>query len=218
MRRVYHLLALLGLIFLFAAGGMAGFLFSTGRLNAERLGQIGQVLRGEYPRPVAAATQPASRPAPPPMPSRAEIARLQAQKELIELLSERARQELDQRRALNQQIQLDVTRKLEQIEARGRQFQEEKKKTAEQANMGGFEKELEWFSTIDPKKAKDLLIGRKEADAALILTRLEPNRVKRIVDACKTPEEMSWIGRILNQLHVMEIPTAGVEGPAAAAK
>src|SRR5690606_24372804 len=109
----------MALVNLFALAGFVGFLFATGRLNAERMDQIAVVLRGEFPQPVVPATQPATQPAePPPQPSRAEIARPQAKQEYYRLVSERSRREMEQRRALNQQIRLDVTRQLEEIEAR----------------------------------------------------------------------------------------------------
>lgn len=219
MKRVYHILALMALIFTFAAAGLAGFMFATGRLNAERIDQMALVLRGEFPKPAVAASQPASQPAPPPQPSRAEIARIQAQKEYYELITERARRELEQRRALNQQIQLDVTRQLEEMESGRKSAEQQKQATAQQANLGGFEKELEWFGSIDPKKAKELLIQRKDADAVAILVRLDSIKIKKIVDSCKSAEEMAWIGRILNQIHNMDsVSAAGVDGPAAASK
>jgi hypothetical protein len=221
MKRIYHILALIALVAVFALAGFTGFLFGTGRLSAQRVDQIAMVLRGEFPKPAAApASQPATQPAPPaPQPSRAEIARMQAQKEYYELAGERLRAEADQRRQLNQRIQLDITRESEHLEARR---QEEDKARPRKpgpptpAQSQAMEKELEVFSTMDPKLARDLLMNRKEPDAIQLFMQLEPNRVKKIVDACKTEEERTWIGRILNQLHNMDSERAdGVDGPAA---
>src|SRR5690242_3092354 len=107
MSRLYHLLALIALINLFAIAGLAGYLFASGRLNTERVDQIAKVLRGEFPMTQPASSQPASSPSP-VEPSRAEIERLRAQREYYDLVSERHRRELEDRERLNQTIQLDV--------------------------------------------------------------------------------------------------------------
>lgn len=222
MRRIYHLLALTALVAVFALAGFAGFLFTTGRLNAERVDQIAMVLRGQFPKPVTAApaSQPATQPAAPAVqPSRAEIARLQAQKEYYELAGERLRAEAEQRRTLNQRIQLDITHQSEQAEARRQEEEKGKPRPSAlptPAQNEAMAKELEVFSTMDPKLARDLLMKRKEPDAIQLFMQLEPNRVKKIVDACKTEEERNWVGRILSQLHNMDSERAeGVDGPAA---
>jgi pyruvate/2-oxoglutarate dehydrogenase complex dihydrolipoamide acyltransferase (E2) component len=222
MKRIYHILALTALVAVFALGGFAGFLFATGRLNAERVDQIAKVLRGEFPKAVAAAptSQPTSQPAAPTMqPSRSEIARMQAQKEYYELAGERLRAEAEQRRTLNQRIQLDITRQAEETEARRQETEKAKPRPAASPTPSQSEaaaKELEVFSTMDPKLARDLLMKRKEPDAVQLFLQLEPNRVKKIVDACKTEEERTWIGRILSQLHNMDSDRAdGVDGPTA---
>ena len=80
-------------------------------------------------------------------------------------------------------------------------------------------KELEVFGSMDPKMARDLLMKRKEPDAIQLFMELEPARVKKIVDACKTEDERAWIGRILNQLHNMDSERAdGVDGPTASSR
>jgi hypothetical protein len=117
MKRLYHLLALLALINLFAIGGLVGYLFASGRLNEERVNQIAMVLRGEFPTTQPAeTTQPAAVEPPPPEPSQVEIARIRAQKEYFELVAQRHQRELEDRRTLNEQIRLDVIRKLDEIE------------------------------------------------------------------------------------------------------
>jgi hypothetical protein len=224
MKRLYHILCLMALIGVFTLGGFIGFLFATGRLNAQRIDQIAMVLRGESPQQAVAASRPATQPTPPaPQPSRAEIARLQAQKEYFELAGERLKAEAEQRRMLNERIRLDLTRQLEENQTRRQETPEEKKRPlARPANPEeetGLDKELEIFGSMDPKLARDLLMKRKEPDAIQLLMRLEPVRVKKIVDACKTEDERNWIGRILNQIHNMDSETAnGVDGPNASSR
>jgi hypothetical protein len=222
MKRLYHVLSLLALVYFFATAGFIGFLFGTGRLDAERIDRMAAALRGEALKPAAAASQPASQPAPVALSSRAEIARMQEQRESLELLGERARREIEQRQALDRQIQLEVTRQIEEIQARRNELQENKKKSSgrqQVAQSNGLEREVELLSSVEPKNARDLLMQRKEPDAVQVLMRMETNRVKKIVDACKTDGEKAWIGRILNQIHNMDTAVAnGVDGPDASSR
>ncbi|NLX22851.1 MAG: hypothetical protein GXY55_14460 [Phycisphaerae bacterium] len=200
MKRLYHGLALIALINLFAVGGLVGYLFASGRLNEERLNQIGEVLRGEYPRPEAVATQPAE-PPPPPQSSREEIATMQARRDFYQLVGERHRRESADRADLEDSVHLRILRRLEEIEQRNQEFQQQKQEFVKQSEQEGFTQVLEMYSTMDPKQAKDLLrLKEKEADVVRIIMQMDPNRRKRIINACKTEDERLWIGRILNQI------------------
>jgi hypothetical protein len=215
MRRLYHILALIGLINLFAVGGLAGFLFISGRLNAQRVDQIGVVLRGEFPTSQPATTQPAQAAAR-PEPSKAEIARMAAQREYFELVAKRHEREMNDKHSLNQEIQLQVQQEREEIEKKKAEFEAQRKKVLEQSQQDGFARTLELYSTMDPNKAKDLLrspANTKDADVVQLLMQMDASRAKKIVNACKTPEELAWIGRILNQINNVNQAGGGVDGP-----
>ncbi len=210
------MLALLALIHLFAIAGLVGYLFASGRLNAERVNQMAMVLRGEFPKPQP-ASQPASAPAP-PEPSRAEIERLRSQREYYELVAERHQRELDDRRRVNQTIQLNVSREMEAIERQKAELAERIRKLAEQSGQDGFAQVVEMYSSMDPVKAKELLyrssISRNSVvEAATILSRMDENRSKKIFNACKTPGELEWVQRILAQIQQSSVTGAGVDGP-----
>jgi hypothetical protein len=205
MKRLYHLLALLAFANLFAVAGLVTYLLSSGRLNAERADQIAKVLRGEWPEAQAPASQPAPPPAPPEA-SRAEIARVQAQKEFHELIADRHKREMEDRLGLNQSIRLQVMRDLEQLETRREDFKKEKELFLQETAQLGFEKELELFSKMDPVLAKDLLASRKDADVVQLLSRMDTNRAKKIIDACKKSQaDKTWIGRIVEQIPKLDL-------------
>ena len=214
MRRLYHMIALLALINLFAIGGLVGFLFATGRLNAERVHQVAMVLRGERPQADVPTTQPVQ-PESPAQRSREEIARIQAQKEYYTLIAGRYQRELEDRRALNQGIQHDVLLKLEQIEAKQKAFHQDRQKVLAQTQQDGFQQVLDMYSSMTPKLARDLIrSGMKDPDAVRLLMAMDENARKNIINACKTDEERLWIGRILNQIQKLTSePTNGVDGP-----
>jgi len=213
LKKLYHILALMALVNLFALAGLIGYLFSSGRLNAERIDQIGEVLRGEYPVPEVASTQPAEEQTAPQR-SRQEIAAARERRERLQLASERLKRESADRETLDQSVQLQVLRQLEEIERREQRLANQKTAFVTQKEQEGFVKALEIYSSMDPKLAKDLLKSReKDADVVRLLTRMEPSRCKKIVNACKSPEEKFWIGRILIQLEKQNKTQAnGVDG------
>lgn len=215
MKRVYHILALMALINLFAVAGLIGFLVYSGKLTRERADQIAAILRGEELAGAssAAASQPAATTTA-PAGSRETIARDQARKELYALMAERHLREMEDRRLLNQQIQLDVNRQLEKIEQDKKSFEEQRQELAEVNRQDGFERELALFNSIDPKNARDQLKMRKDADAVLLMMKMDEGRARKVVDACKTDDEKLWIGRILIQMQKQDtLSDSGVDGP-----
>lgn len=200
LKKLYHGLALLAMINFFAIVGLVGYMFASGKLTEERMNQIGEVLRGEYPEPEVAATQPVEVVATPKR-SREEIAAIQAQREFYELVGERLQREIADRSVLNESIQLEVLRRLEEIEKKNEQFEQQREAFQEETEQEGFTQALEMYSSMDPKLAKDLLRNKeKEADVVRLFMAMDPNRRKKIVNSCKTQEDKVWIQRILDRI------------------
>lgn len=202
-KRLYQIVAWLALANLFAVAGLVGYLVASGRLDAERVDQIAMVLRGEFPEPQTAETQPAMAEAP-PQTSREELKELQARKRFYELIAERQQRELADRSALNQSIQMDVNRQLENIEAKEQEFEQNKKETTELLAEDGFKESLEIFSSMDPKLAKEVLMDRKDADVVRVFMEMDEIRRKKIINTCKTAEEQDWISRVLTQMVALD--------------
>ena len=204
MKRLYHILAILALINLFTLAGFLGYLFAAGKLNAERVEQIAIVLRGEFPKPEE-ETAAAAAPAEVPEASQEEIARLQAKQERYTLIAERHKRELDDRRTLAQATQVESLRLIDEIDRKDEAFKQTRKTALDEERQAGLAKELELFATMAPAMAKDLLKTRKDADAARILSEMDVNRAKKIIDACgKSEEDKIWIGGIVEQIPEME--------------
>jgi flagellar motility protein MotE (MotC chaperone) len=106
-----------------------------------------------------------------------------------------------QRQALNDSVQLEVLRRIEEIEKKNQRFEQEKKEFRQQSEQEGFAQALDMYSTMDPKLAKELLRTKeKDADVVQLLMQMDPNRRIKIVNACKTPADRAWIRRILDQI------------------
>lgn len=217
MKRLYHILALLALIHLFALAGFVGYLFLSGRLNSGKIEQIALVMRGQSPtsQPATQPSAPAAAPQPSVQPTLAQMQRVEAEKEFFALVAQRHQREMDDRRALNEKMQLDIMKKLEELERGKQELKEQQKKLQEQSEQEGFSRILEMFENMEPQIAKNLLRNQtKEADAVQLLMGMDTGRARKIINACKTPEEQLWIGRILNQINNLnKLPGGGVDGP-----
>ncbi len=215
LKRFYHLLALLAMINLFAVAGLIGYLFATGRLNAERVEQMAVVLRGEFPasQPAATATQPAERDEK-PQGSGEEIAEHREKKELLALQDSRRARELRDRDLLDKRIQLETRQLLEKLERKENELRQQKQVLEKEGEQAGFERQLDLLSKTEPKLAMQLLKNQiKEPDAVQLLMKMDENRVKAIINACKKEDDKAWIGRILNQIGKYGSSTApGVDG------
>jgi hypothetical protein len=219
LKRFYHLLALLAMINLFAVVGLVAYLFGSGRLNAERADQIAMVLRGEFPasQPAVASTRPADAE---DKPQRAgqEIADRRDEKELLDLVRGRRERELRDRDILDQRIQLETRQLLEKLEKKEKELQQQKQVLSTEGEQAGFERQLSVLSKVEPKLALQLMKSQmKEPDAVQLMMKMDENRVKAIVNACKTEDDKVWIGRILNQIGKYgNTAAAGVDGSGAA--
>jgi hypothetical protein len=218
LKRFYHLLALLAMINLFAVVGLVTYLFTSGRLNAQRVGQIAVVLRGEFPssQPAVAATQPA-RQEENPQGAGEELVRQHDQKELIELTRSRREREIRDRDVLDQRIQLEMRQTLEKLEKKEKELQKAKQVLSSAGEEAGLEKQITLLSRVEPKLALQIMKGQmKEPDAVQLIMKMDENRVKAIVNACKTEDDKVWIGRILNQIgNYGSTAAAGMESPGA---
>lgn len=213
MRRILRLLSVLSLVVVLAAGGLAGFLLATGRLTAERIDQIAAILRGES-LVAATTTAPAPTEEVKPQTATKQIAHDQAQQEMLALLADRRLRELEDRSRLNERIHFEVTQKLEEIQRREAEFAEQRKKLAQQSTRDGFEAEQGIVASIDPTRARELLMMmEKDADVVRLVLAMEADRRKKIFNTCKTPQEMGWARRILDQLRSHGIDRADAEAP-----
>lgn len=218
LKRFYHLLALLAMINLFAVIGLIAYLVASGRLTPERVNQIAVVLRGEFPttQPAVASTRPAGS-GEEPQAAAEEIARRQETRELAELVRNRREREIRDREVLDQRIQLETRQLLEKLEKKEKELQQQKQALTAEGEQAGFDRQLNILSKVEPKLALHLMKSQmKEPDVVQLVMKMDENRVKAIVNACKTEEDKAWIGRILNQVGNYGNTTAtGVEGSGA---
>ena len=201
LKRLFNMLVLVALVNLFALIGFAGYLFASGRLNEDRINQMARVLRGELDEEDASTTQPSESEEEPPIRSAVEIAKANERSRYNELMSERHLRQIEDRRRLGEDTRIEVDRLLEEIGQREARVQKQLEAVRQEKELAGFEKQLEVYAKLEPKRAKDLMMKEMtEADVVHLLMAMDESKVVKIGNACKTDEELNWIGRILNQI------------------
>lgn len=199
VKRVLQIVSGLALVNLVVLIGLTGFLFGTGRLDAERIDQIGEVLKGNWPAddgPDVATTLAAA----PAQDSSAKIHRDEEIEEILRRRFDRQRREIADQRALVDAARLVVLRQREGFEQEKHAWEQAKLAWQRERQMDGFAKELEYLSSIKSKQAKELLRLKADPDVVKVLMEMDTRKGKKIVDECKTPEERAWIARILEQI------------------
>jgi len=213
VKRLYRALVLLAMIHLFAIVGFVVYLFASGRLNPDRVEQLAGVLRGEFDKQEVAATQPALL-AEAPIASEEEIRRLAARKEFYSLVADRRVRELEDRGALDKRIKFEADTLLEEIQQTKKDFSKTRQDTMDRDERAGFERQLTLLAKSDSRKAKDLLKDQfDQADVIRLLMAMDENRAKGIVNACKSDNDLIWIGGILNQMGRRKAQPTGGSDP-----
>lgn len=219
MKRLFNMLVLVALVNLFSLIGFVGYLFTSGRLNEDRVNQMAMVLRGEFDEEETPTTQPSEEEEETPIRSAEEIANANERSRYSELLSERHLRQIEDRRRLGDDTRIEVDRLLDEIEQREERVQQQIKAVQQESELAGFEKQIEVFAKLEPKRAKDLLMKEmKEADVVHMLMAMDVGKTSKIANACKTDEELVWIGRILNQIGQVQNSATGVDGSTAASE
>lgn len=207
--KIFNLLAVISIATVLALGGMAGFLFGSGRLNQPRIEKIAAVLRGELDddtdSPEAAATtQPAE--ADDGVGGRRSAEAIKFARyddERRRAILERAEADVRaQRDLLNQALQ-NLVNSQESLDRDKEEWQKRRKKLSQEQQDKGFLKELEYLKRLSASQAKMHVIQtwkKHRADAVRLFNALKPKDGQRILDEFETPEELQIMHELLEQL------------------
>ncbi len=220
IRKLYHLLAILGIAGTLGGGALIGALFATGQLDAQRVDAIASILRGEAP--AAPASQPAaSAPAQPEAaavamraPSAEEIARQQRETQLRRLALERSTADLRAQQELLGQAMHELIVRGEQFDQKRTDWLAQREKLMDESRDSGFAREVELLSTLAPKQAKEHLVRtwrKNKADAVRIMNALSTSKAKALLSQLKTPEETEVLHELMEQLRTQDATTLAPE-------
>ncbi len=204
LRRTYDGIVLFALLNMLGLGALVAVLVSSGAVDAEKVRTIVSILRGEDT--AAALEQPddstvvAEEPAEPAVGADA-IAEAQRSAQIARLESDRIKAELDQRLALNNSILLRVTTERERFWKEREAAQKKEALSKKRRRDTGFRKQLDIIEALKPKVAVEHLLALPDADeASRILLQMDTRKAKKIVEAAKTPGQLSRMKVILQRV------------------
>lgn len=212
--RLVNITGLLALALVLAGAGFGGYLYGTGRLNAQRVDLLAAVLRGELDDHAAGdqAEQAGDAAAPEEVRARSgEEVRAQRKREHLERLEiERALADLGAQRRLLDTAMHEIVQAQEQLTAERQDFRHEKVEVRDQAYEEGFRQELGIVASLKPAQAKEHLVRvyrSRPNDAVRLLQALEERQVTRILEQFKSPAELDIQTDLLERIR-----TQGMQG------
>ncbi|MEK6797733.1 MAG: hypothetical protein AABZ12_02075 [Planctomycetota bacterium] len=205
IRKTWDLAALFVVLNVISLLGVAAYLVGTGALTAETGRRVLAALRGESAAKLMQA-------APPPVvlpkglfarTDQVDNADAEAQMdiEILQREAERVKVELDQRLVLSNSILLKVKTEREEFKAEREAAVRRDEQTRNLVRDEGFEKQIAIFEALSPKVAVQHLISMNNPEeAAKVLTALDADRARKIVEAAKRGSEMSQMQAILQRI------------------
>jgi hypothetical protein len=213
--KLFNTAAVVSLATLIAGGGFAGYLFATGKLDAQRLELIADVIRGKLDAPPGPPSngEPSSADAAggpeaaeqPTRPSAEEAQARRQREDMASLRLERAQADLLAQRRMLEQVVQHVVHEQEKLATDRKAFELEKKERDEALVDVGFERELELLSGLKSSQAKEHIIESwktRKADAVRLMMKLEPRKARRILDQMRSPEEQQIMSDLLEEIRL----------------
>jgi hypothetical protein len=204
-KRVYGYASLLATINAVVLIGLAVYLFATGGIDADGLRRAAHALRDESvpTLPAVTAAAPVALPGQTQHESQVDNLAVKAQMdvEILHREAERVKVELAQRLALNKGILVEVQNERDAFR-REQELQKRRQEESEkQSRDEGFERQIQIFQTLSPKVAVQHLLAMSDPDeAARILTAIDSDRARKIVEAARRDPELSQMQMILQKV------------------
>ncbi|MEE9296674.1 MAG: hypothetical protein V3W34_17155 [Phycisphaerae bacterium] len=188
IRTTYHWIAALALLHLLALGAGVGYLFGTGKLDAQRVRAAVGVLWGEQEQITEAE---------PVEPAVDQVVHHRQQgmvnDEIERRTAERYRTQVEQRLKFVNAARLEVDRRREEFEAQVEKDRQARKLRAERESVAGYAKEIEIIAALSPKTALEQIMTMDDAEAARVMFQLDTRKVKKIIEAAKTDVDRARI-------------------------
>jgi hypothetical protein len=201
LKRMLISLAILSMINLAALIAGAAYAGKQGWFKRDRLREALMALNGAKRETPTPTTLPAEEAPATEAPPGERIRRSTDTEQIARTDLDRRVREIQDGWAMLERQQIALVQARESFEAQKKEYEEVLARRAAAAGDDGLKRELEILSGVKAKEAKELLKQKKEADVVRILMTMEERKARKIVSECKTDEERSWIGRILEKLH-----------------
>lgn len=226
MKRLWDVLMLTMALNFLAVAGVVGWLYQSGRLDRQRVGQIKLVL---FPPP---ATQPAATEQVPSDPTTQPTLVLETllahrgnmtageQVDFVRKTFDERQAELEQKESMLHDLQTQIDQAQAKLSSDRQSFEAERKRFADEQQQAkklaadqGFQDALALYSGMPAKQAKSLFLTLGDDVVKNYLEAMDQGTAAKIIKEFKTPDELEHIHRILEKIRQAD-STAAAAGPA----
>lgn len=182
-KMLYTTAALLAILHVVGLLGAAGYLYAKGRLTADKVRAVADILLSEDP---GAADEEDRQERPKAEAARSEeaIAREQDQEEMVRRTAERKLSELHQKQVAVNLLMQKVTEDIEKLDVDRVAFEGQKQERVKKEQDEGFKKTLALLETAGPDSAKVLLFqGADTEEAARLLLQMKTRKGMKTIEA-----------------------------------
>ena len=214
IKKTFRIMAGLSLLHVLAAGGLVGWLVQSGRLDAERVRQVVDlVMNGPEPDTPKAEDDQPERKAQPKTRSTVLTDRDRITADEIRWRNtDRYRTQLEQRLRFINLARVDLDRQRDQLKREREKFEAQKRRQQQLAESAGHQKELQIIKALKPGVALEQIMTMTDADAARLMYELDNRRVKKIFEAARSGDEKKKVTAVRKLIG--DFKTAGTSEPA----
>ena len=199
LKKLYHMVGLLGITTMLSLLGLVGFLLVGDRLTEENAAVLGRMLRGE---PLIPATQPATT-QPADIVERslggidAAAAAEQANREVENLVHQQAMMEMQQYKDMIASRETEIIQQRRELAEARKKWAEEIKAAQGKRESKAFKAQIKLFESLPAKRLKAILEGMDEAEAAECLTAMKAQSRADVIGRFKTAADQKLLQRLL---------------------
>lgn len=207
MDKLRQLFGIFAISTMLASGGFVGWLFYSGKLNAERVETIAAVLRGEHDAAETDVVEPEEA-----APEPAEAARAMSAEELRQMrlrqreMRARADRELrnvEAQRELLESARADLLAAEERFADRKASWLETQQKLAQESEDAGFQQQVSTLERLSAKQGKSFIEAQwpqNQGEMLRLLAALKPSKRAEILAQFKDPSEIATLNQILEAI------------------
>ncbi len=203
LRKTYDAVALFSVLNILVLIGMVAFLVGGGVIDGDKVQAIAAVIRGDVIEPEAVVEKEESlveqveNPGTGPL----SFSASQIEREILQRESQRYKEELKQRLALNNSILLRISTERESFRKERESAAKRDLEEVKRREGVGFSKQLDIYNQLAPRVAVQHMLAMKNPDdAANVLLQIPSKKAKKIVEAAKRGDDLQKMMDILRRV------------------
>ena len=201
--KLFHGLAMLGIVVMLSLLGLVGWMQATGRLSEANRVALLKILRGVSLAEEAPATAEADLAAegePAAVAVATQLAVSQQAADLADRLIEQRKEELAHETRLLASLQRRIIAERDELRKERQAWAEEILAHRERIGSESFKKQLKLYEKLQAKQVKDIFMTLGDQLAAEYLVAMSDRAAAKVIGQFRTPEEKTRLKKLLEQM------------------